>query len=45
MYKAGVVDTTPILPVLDMGVAVSLYQRAGFGVRRYDGGDDAFVHS
>ena len=42
--KAGVVDSTPILPVLDMDSAVAFYERAGFDVHRYDGGDYAFVH-
>ena len=41
--KAGVVDTTPILPVLDMSAAVAFYESAGFDVRRYEGGDYAFV--
>jgi uncharacterized glyoxalase superfamily protein PhnB len=41
--KAGIVDTTPILPVTDMTAAVAFYESAGFDVRRYDGGDYAFV--
>ncbi len=41
--KAGVVDTTPILPVLDMAAAVRFYESAGFAVRRYEGGGYAFV--
>jgi len=41
--NAGVVDSTPILPVLDMDSSAGFYQRAGFNVRRYDGGDYAFV--
>jgi len=41
--KSGVVDTTPILPVRDMGTAVDFYRRAGFDVRRYEDGGYAFV--
>ena len=41
--NAGVVDSTPILPVLDMDAAAAFYERAGFDVHRYDGGDYAFV--
>ncbi len=36
--KLGVVDSTPILPVLDMDATVVFYEKAGFEVRRYDGG-------
>lgn len=36
------VDSTPILPVVDMRQAVDFYERAGFGVRVYrDDNDDA----
>lgn len=41
---AGVTDSTPILPVLDMSEAAALYEHAGFDVRRYEGGGYAFVH-
>jgi len=41
--KAGVVDSTPILPVLDMTASIDFYEAAGFDVRRYEGGDYAFV--
>ncbi len=36
--KLGVVDSTPILPVLDMEASVAFYEAAGFEVRQYDGG-------
>jgi hypothetical protein len=42
--NAGVVDSTPILPVVDMGAAVAFYERAGFDVHQYEGGGHAFVH-
>jgi catechol 2,3-dioxygenase-like lactoylglutathione lyase family enzyme len=42
--KAGVVDSTPILPVLDMDAAAAFYERAGFEVHRYEGGGYAFAH-
>lgn len=42
--NAGVVDSTPILPVLDMTASIAFYERAGFEVRRYKGGDYAFVN-
>lgn len=42
--NAGVADSTPILPVLDMDEAVAFYERAGFDVRRHEGGGYAFVH-
>ncbi|MBO0693178.1 MAG: VOC family protein [Acidimicrobiaceae bacterium] len=42
--SAGIVDTTPILPVLDMDVAGAFYEKAGFDVRRHEGGGYAFVH-
>jgi len=41
--KAGIVDSTPILPVADMAASVEFYEKAGFEVRRYEGGDYAFV--
>jgi catechol 2,3-dioxygenase-like lactoylglutathione lyase family enzyme len=34
------VTSTPILPVVDMAAAVSFYEGAGFGVRRYVDEDD-----
>jgi catechol 2,3-dioxygenase-like lactoylglutathione lyase family enzyme len=36
--KLGVVDSTPILPVIDMDATVAFYETAGFEVRQYDGG-------
>ena len=42
--SAGIVNTTPILPVLDMDVAISFYLKAGFDVHRYEGGGYAFVN-
>jgi uncharacterized glyoxalase superfamily protein PhnB len=41
--KAGIVDSTPILPVADMAASAEFYEAAGFDVRRYEGGDYAFV--
>jgi len=41
--QLGVVDSTAILPVLDMDESVAFYERAGFDVRRYEGGDYSFV--
>jgi catechol 2,3-dioxygenase-like lactoylglutathione lyase family enzyme len=41
--RAGIVDSTPILPVLDMGAAVAFYESAGFEVHRYESGGYAFV--
>jgi hypothetical protein len=41
--RLGVVDSTPILPVLDMEAAIAFYENAGFDVRRYEGGDYSFV--
>ena len=43
--RLGVVDSTPILPVVDIDAAVAFYEAAGFGVERYEGGDHAFVSS
>lgn len=42
--NAGVIDSTPILPVQDMDTAVGFYERAGFEVQPYEGGGYAFVH-
>jgi hypothetical protein len=42
-HRAGVLDVTPTLPVIDMNVATEFYEAAGFHVRRYDDGF-AFVH-
>jgi catechol 2,3-dioxygenase-like lactoylglutathione lyase family enzyme len=42
--NAGVIDSTPILPVLDMDTAVAFYERAGFAIHRHEGGRYAFVH-
>jgi uncharacterized glyoxalase superfamily protein PhnB len=41
--RAGIVDSTPILPVLDMGASIAFYESAGFEVHRYEGGGYAFV--
>lgn len=41
--RADVVDATPILPVADLGSAITFYERAGFQVREHDGGGYAFV--
>src|SRR4051812_40611611 len=41
--NAGVIDTTPILPVLDLDTAADFYHRAGFDIRRHEGGGYAFV--
>jgi predicted enzyme related to lactoylglutathione lyase len=41
--RAGVPDTTPILPVRDIDEAAVFYERAGFDVRMYEGGGFAFV--
>lgn len=41
--QLGIVDSTPILPVLDMVRSIAFYDRAGFDVRPYDGGDYSFV--
>jgi uncharacterized glyoxalase superfamily protein PhnB len=41
--QAGIVDSTPILPVIDMTASIEFYELAGFDVRRYEGGDYAFV--
>jgi catechol 2,3-dioxygenase-like lactoylglutathione lyase family enzyme len=40
---AGMIDSTPILPVLDMDAAIAFYEQAGFEVHRYEGGGYAFV--
>jgi uncharacterized glyoxalase superfamily protein PhnB len=42
--RAGVPDSTPILPVRDMDEAVGFYERAGFDAEVYEGGGHAFVH-
>ncbi|MGQ0616090.1 MAG: bleomycin resistance protein [Acidimicrobiia bacterium] len=42
--NAGIVDSTPILPVIDMAASVAFYRGAGFDVREYEeGGGYAFV--
>jgi hypothetical protein len=41
--RLGIIDSTPILPVLDSVAAVAFYEHAGFDVRRYEGGDYGFV--
>lgn len=42
--RAGLLDVTPILPVVDMASSVSFYEAAGFDVRRYQpNGGYAFV--
>jgi hydroxymethylpyrimidine/phosphomethylpyrimidine kinase len=37
------IESTPVLPVLDMAVSTEFYERAGFSVRVYEGGGYAFV--
>jgi uncharacterized glyoxalase superfamily protein PhnB len=39
------VDSTPILPVVDMKEAIAFYERAGFAVEEHGGGGYAFVSS
>lgn len=42
--KAGIIDSTPILPVIDMSASVGFYRAAGFDVREYEeGGGYTFV--
>ena len=41
--QTGMLDVTPTLPTRDMNEAVEFYERAGFDVRLYEGGDYAFV--
>jgi catechol 2,3-dioxygenase-like lactoylglutathione lyase family enzyme len=41
--QSGVIDSTPTLPVSDLDQATAFYTRAGFDVRRYEGGGFAFV--
>lgn len=41
--KAGVVDSTPILPVADMAATIDFYETAGFDVVRHEGAGYAFV--
>ena len=42
--NSGVLDVTPILPVLDMAPSIRFYDTAGFTVREYEpGGGYAFV--
>ena len=36
--RAGMLDVTPTLPVVDMNAAVGFYEAAGFVVHRYDDG-------
>ena len=36
--SAGVIDSTPILPVIDMAASVAFYRASGFEVREYGGG-------
>lgn len=41
---ARIVDSTPILPVIDMAASVAFYRSAGFDVREYEeGGGYSFV--
>lgn len=42
--RAGIVESTPILPVGDMRGAIAFYETAGFAVREYEGGGYAFVN-
>ncbi len=42
--NAGIIDSTPILPVIDMAASVAFYRATGFDVREYEeGGGYAFV--
>lgn len=41
--NAGLIDSTPILPVIDMATSAAFYRAAGFEVREYEGGGYAFV--
>ena len=41
--RAGIPDSTPILPVHDMDEALSFYERAGFDAEVYEGGGHAFI--
>jgi catechol 2,3-dioxygenase-like lactoylglutathione lyase family enzyme len=42
--NADIIDSTPILPVIDMAASVAFYRAAGFEVREYEeGGGYAFV--
>ena len=41
--KAGLPDSTPILPVRDIEEATAFFEAAGFDVRAYEGGGFAFV--
>lgn len=43
MQRAGGIDVTPTLPVVNMAEAVEFCEAAGFDVEQYDGGF-AFVH-
>src|SRR5215218_5505887 len=36
--QAGVIDTTPTLPVIDMRATIAFYELAGFGVEAYSDG-------
>ena len=42
--RAGVPDSTPILPVRDMDEALTFYEQAGFDAEVYEGGGHAFIH-
>src|SRR5687768_10740442 len=41
--RAGVPDSTPILPVSDLERSTAFFESAGFAVRVYEGGGFAFV--
>lgn len=41
--SAGIIDSTPILPVIDMAASIAFYRASGFEVREYDDGGFAFV--
>ena len=41
--KAGLLDVTPTLPVVDMDESLEFYEAAGFNVQVYEGGGFAFV--
>jgi lactoylglutathione lyase len=41
--NTGIIDSTPILPVIDMVASVAFYRTAGFEVREYEHGGYTFV--
>jgi catechol 2,3-dioxygenase-like lactoylglutathione lyase family enzyme len=41
--SAEIIDSTPILPVIDMAASIAFYRASGFEVREYEDGGFAFV--